>query len=340
MNKIKFSVIDAFTNTPFTGNPAACVLTAEPLDEKTMQNIAMEMNLSETAFTVPLKNKKNEFQLRWFTPTREVPLCGHATLAMAHHLKSISDKSTEFLFHTLSGALAVTFDKEEITMDFPSAPLNLITDDVQELNDWLESILLTDEFKILGTANQYLFVELKDWFVEGLVPISELGSDYFEYIEERHMIRGKRTGRKFKLAETIRVTVLRADVEAGFIDFGLAEELPAAAQKSKKSDISEKLEEKEEFDAWRESRKPKEISRPGVARPGKEFRSSRSHGVVLGRENDARRPAPIKGPGGPAAFLKRVQSQPAQEDSERSGGPHPRHDRRDKKSDRRQKKRR
>jgi PhzF family phenazine biosynthesis protein len=175
MKKINFSVIDAFTNKPFTGNPAACVVTEEPLDEKTMQNIAMEMNLSETAFTVPLKNKKNEFQLRWFTPTREVPLCGHATLAMAHYLKSISDKSTEFLFHTLSGALAVTFDKEEITMDFPSAPLNLITDDVQELNDWLESILLTDEFKILGTANQYLFVELKDQtVVQALDPVLHL----------------------------------------------------------------------------------------------------------------------------------------------------------------------
>jgi len=168
IEKINFSVIDAFTDKPFAGNPAACVLTQEPLAEKTMQNIAMEMNLSETAFAVPLKNKANEYQLRWFTPTREVPLCGHATLAMAHYLKSNENTdqkieiSKEMIFHTLSGALAVTFEEGKITMDFPAAPLNLITEDVQELSDWLESIVLTDEFKILGTANQYLFIELEN----------------------------------------------------------------------------------------------------------------------------------------------------------------------------------
>ncbi len=177
IDKIKLSVIDAFAQRPFTGNPAACVLTEEPLDEKTMQNIAMEMNLSETAFAVPLKNKPNEFQLRWFTPIREVPLCGHATLAMAHYLNSNPNIKidSEIIFHTLSGALAVTFKENKITMDFPAAPLNLITEDVGELSDWIESILLTDEFKVLGTANQYLFVELKDvQAVETLEPAIHL----------------------------------------------------------------------------------------------------------------------------------------------------------------------
>jgi len=173
IEKIKLCVIDAFTDKPFTGNPAACVVTDFPLDEKTMQNIALEMNLSETAFAVPLKNKSGEYQLRWFTPIREVPLCGHATLAMAHYLKS--DQNSEIIFHTLSGALAVTFNKDEIMMDFPAAPLNLVTEDVGELSDWLEGILLTDEFKILGTANQYLFVELKDLAsVKNLLPAIHL----------------------------------------------------------------------------------------------------------------------------------------------------------------------
>jgi PhzF family phenazine biosynthesis protein len=81
---------------------------------------------------------------------------------MAHYLKTFQEINTEIIFHTLSGALAVTFDKNKIVMDFPAAPLNLVTEDVQELSDWLESILLTDEFKILGTANQYLFVELEN----------------------------------------------------------------------------------------------------------------------------------------------------------------------------------
>lgn len=171
--KIKLIVIDAFADKPFTGNPAACVLTEEPLEEKIMQKIAMEMNLSETAFAVPFKNKSNEYQLRWFTPVREVPLCGHATLAMAHYLRS--EQSSEIIFHTLSGALAVTFKENKITMDFPAAPLNLVTEDVRELSDWLESIVLTDEFKILGTANQYLFVELKNrTAVETLEPAIHL----------------------------------------------------------------------------------------------------------------------------------------------------------------------
>lgn len=161
-SKIDITVIDAFTTKAFSGNPAACVVTPSPLSAELMKDIALEMNLSETAFAVPVAGKINEYQLRWFTPTREVPLCGHATLAMAHYLKTVKNITSEIIFHTLSGALGVTFDKEQITMDFPAAPLNLIAEDVRELSDWLESIVLTDEFKILGTANQYLFVELKD----------------------------------------------------------------------------------------------------------------------------------------------------------------------------------
>ena len=75
--------VDAFTDTPFRGNPAAVCVLPTPRDERWMQEVAREMNLSETAF---LHGESDGFGLRWFTPTVEVPLCGHATLASAHTL--------------------------------------------------------------------------------------------------------------------------------------------------------------------------------------------------------------------------------------------------------------
>jgi len=110
--------VDAFTNTPFTGNPAAvCVLPAsQPQDW--MQNVAQEMNLSETAFLV---RQADGFNLRWFTPTVEVPLCGHATLASAHVLWSegylLPDEAARF--HTKSGLLTAKKQSEWIELNFP-----------------------------------------------------------------------------------------------------------------------------------------------------------------------------------------------------------------------------
>lgn len=113
--------VDAFTDRPFAGNPAAvCVLEREA-DATWMQDVAREMNLSETAFIVP--RSASDFDLRWFTPTVEVDLCGHATLASAHVLWE--DKHTdeeEITFHTRSGALPVSRDDPWIEMDFPSRP--------------------------------------------------------------------------------------------------------------------------------------------------------------------------------------------------------------------------
>ena len=76
---------DAFTSEPYCGNPACVVLLEQPADETWMQKVALEMNLSETAYLVPRKDPSN-FDLRWFTPTCEVDLCGHATLASSHVL--------------------------------------------------------------------------------------------------------------------------------------------------------------------------------------------------------------------------------------------------------------
>lgn len=115
------AVVDAFTSEPFRGNPAATVRLPAFPDDLRMQAIAREMNLSETAFAVPLA--PNRFQLRWFTPTREVPLCGHATLAMAHYLRDGGDvdPARPLTFETLSGELVVRYDGDEIVMDFPAS---------------------------------------------------------------------------------------------------------------------------------------------------------------------------------------------------------------------------
>jgi PhzF family phenazine biosynthesis protein len=114
----KISQVNAFTNIPFTGNPAAvCILpTSQP--SEWMQKIAAEMNLSETAFLV---KQEDGYHLRWFTPTTEVPLCGHATLASAQVLWSEGHLlPTEVAhFHTQSGLLTATKQGEWIQLNFP-----------------------------------------------------------------------------------------------------------------------------------------------------------------------------------------------------------------------------
>jgi predicted PhzF superfamily epimerase YddE/YHI9 len=111
--------VDAFTSVPFAGNPAAvCVLPA-PRDEKWMQNVAREMNLAETAFLDP---RPDGYNLRWFTPTVEVDLCGHATLAGAHVLwqEGHLPPAETARFHTRSGWLSAVRRGEWIEMDFPA----------------------------------------------------------------------------------------------------------------------------------------------------------------------------------------------------------------------------
>lgn len=111
--------VDAFTDTPFAGNPAAvCVLPA-PREASWMQHVARKMNLSETAF---LCRRADGFDLRWFTPAVEVDLCGHATLASAHVLWEDGHLSadTSAHFHTRSGLLTATRLDAWICLDFPA----------------------------------------------------------------------------------------------------------------------------------------------------------------------------------------------------------------------------
>ena len=118
--EISLYQIDAFASKLFDGNPAAvCPLDAW-LPDETMQKIAAENNLSETAFFVP---QGDDFHIRWFTPASEVDLCGHATLATAYVLFNILGyKNSRIEFESKSGTLAVTKDKEWLIMDFPSQP--------------------------------------------------------------------------------------------------------------------------------------------------------------------------------------------------------------------------
>ncbi|MFJ1643380.1 MULTISPECIES: PhzF family phenazine biosynthesis protein [unclassified Streptomyces] len=113
----KVFVVDAFAARPFTGNPAAVCLTDKPMDEDWMQSLAREMNLSETAF---VRSRSDGFELRWFTPVREVDLCGHATLASAHVLWQRGLKGRHIDFHTRSGVLSVYRNSHEIVMRFPA----------------------------------------------------------------------------------------------------------------------------------------------------------------------------------------------------------------------------
>lgn len=136
-NEIKIFQVDSFTDKPFKGNPAAVCILEKALDEQLMQDIATEMNLSETAFAV----KKTagaladavKFDLRWFTPTCEVPLCGHATLATAKILHEIYELKTDLIpFSTLSGDLFAKRHGEYHQLDFPASAIEQV-----ELPDYM-----------------------------------------------------------------------------------------------------------------------------------------------------------------------------------------------------------
>jgi len=117
---MKYYIIDAFTDREFAGNPAAVCLLQEPLTDEVMASIAREMNLSETAFVL---REGDAWRLRWFTPTVEVPLCGHGTLATARALREagiVTDD--EVHFRSLSGDLAARYQGDWIELDFPSLP--------------------------------------------------------------------------------------------------------------------------------------------------------------------------------------------------------------------------
>ncbi len=118
---MKIFQVDAFADKPFAGNPAAVCILTESRDERWMQNVAKEMNLSEMAF---LQGQEDGFGLRWFTPMVEVDLCGHATLASAHVLyeTGLLKPDEQARFHTRSGLLTARKKGNEIELNFPATP--------------------------------------------------------------------------------------------------------------------------------------------------------------------------------------------------------------------------
>ncbi|MFD3518068.1 PhzF family phenazine biosynthesis protein [Streptomyces sp. NPDC058657] len=126
---MRIRTVDAFTSTPFHGNPAAVLLLEDPAFPHAdwLQQVATELNLSETAFAHPLapgEDKDADWALRWFTPTTEVDMCGHATLATAHVLRTTGIATGTVRFTTRSGVLITTARPDgSLTMDFPTAPL-------------------------------------------------------------------------------------------------------------------------------------------------------------------------------------------------------------------------
>jgi PhzF family phenazine biosynthesis protein len=150
--------VDAFTDTPFRGNPAAVCLLKTPRDDQWMANVAMEMNLAETAFLVADADDAGAYQLRWFTPAVEVALCGHATLASAHVLwqEGHIARGTAARFHTKSGLLTCTQVDNWIEMDFPATFVQPADPPAQ-----LAEAIGT-EFRFVGRSKFDYLVEVSD----------------------------------------------------------------------------------------------------------------------------------------------------------------------------------
>jgi PhzF family phenazine biosynthesis protein len=167
---MRISQVDAFTIRRFAGNPAAvCVLT-EPADEAWMQAVAGEMNLSETAFAQRL-GSGSKFHLRWFTPTKEVDLCGHATLATAHVLweEGHLPDGEPALFETRSGLLTAKRSLDGIELDFPAEPVHEELTDTDQLTELC--LALGAPVRFAGRNRFDLLVELEtETVVRGLRP--------------------------------------------------------------------------------------------------------------------------------------------------------------------------
>lgn len=153
MTPLPIFQVDAFAERPFTGNPAAVMPLDQWLPDEVMQAIAAENNLAETAFTVPSERDDADYDLRWFTPTVEVNLCGHATLASAHILLH----GQQIRFATKSGILAVTRDQDLLRLDMPAAPV-----EPKDLPELLQATGVTGETFLSPKGNGNAVILLDD----------------------------------------------------------------------------------------------------------------------------------------------------------------------------------
>jgi PhzF family phenazine biosynthesis protein len=188
----RITIVDAFTHTAFAGNPAAiCVLT-EPTTEAWMQSVAREMRHSDTAFCIPLKD--GSFELRWFTPSHEVRLCGHATLAAAHVLweEGWLEHRKVARFSTLSGELTAAPLGRVIELDFPSRPPSEVEAPAglvdalgvtpswigRDLDDYV--VLLADEAAVVACAPD--FGGLRTVETRGVIITAPARDDHLDFV--------------------------------------------------------------------------------------------------------------------------------------------------------------
>lgn len=191
MNGITCLQIDAFTDRPFAGNPAAVCLLAEARDAEWMQAVAAEMNLSETAFVRPVREG---FEIRWFTPVIEVDLCGHATLASAHALWSekVVEAGHAIRFLSNSGALICTQRDKLIELDFPATPVTTAIPS-DELCDALgiqsvfqgkskfDSLVLVESEQVLRSIRPD-YEKLRALSARGVIVTSASGDPGFDFV--------------------------------------------------------------------------------------------------------------------------------------------------------------
>jgi PhzF family phenazine biosynthesis protein len=183
--------VDAFTDQPFAGNPAAICLLDNHKDAAWMQAVAAEMNLSETAFVQPADSG---YDLRWFTPTMEVDLCGHATLAAAHVLWERGQLSLDTVvsFNTHSGVLTASYTDRGIELEFPAAPampaappddllaaLGITSAEVLRSNfDYLVAINSEDEIRALAPD----FQRLREIDTRGVIVTACSSSGNYDFV--------------------------------------------------------------------------------------------------------------------------------------------------------------
>lgn len=188
---MKIYQVDAFTDKAFRGNPAAVCILSGQKEEQWLQNVAQEMNLSETAFLI---REEKGWRLRWFTPLVEVDLCGHATLASAHILweKGYEEKQSTISFDTRSGILKSSRDGEWIELDFPSEPASEseVPDTLlKALNvkpgftgknrfDYIVEVGSEEELRALDPN----FMLLRDLETRGVIVTSLSGSSEYDFV--------------------------------------------------------------------------------------------------------------------------------------------------------------
>ena len=182
---MRIRVVDAFADRPFGGNPAGvCLLEAgEWPDETWMRSVAAELKHAETAFARPSERADADWDLRWFTPTKEVTLCGHATLATTHALAADGKVSGKVAFATLSGILVAAVEDDGITLDFPvNRPFEV------SVPDGLAAALEVEpvEVYVTGELRDLLVVVPDEATVEAVVP----NFDAITAITQREKLRG------------------------------------------------------------------------------------------------------------------------------------------------------